>query len=115
MKKEKQRKPIGKAKITIKNVKGFLQGNLRKLKEKILKLPLDDYIKEQIEWRAEQVAIKSPECLEKGECYCGCTMPNKMYEDRGCEGWEVGNKSGPCYPDMMNKEDWEKFKSIWTT
>ena len=37
-------------------------------------------------------------------------MPQKAYENRGCEGWKKGGLSEPCYPDMLSKAEWEQFK-----
>lgn len=111
MKKEQSKELTKKLKLSLPNIKGFLQGNYRKFKWEVLKLPIEIDKKEQINRRFHLVSENSPECLQKGECYCGCGMPEKLYEDRGCEGWEEGKKTKPCYPDMMNKEDWEKYKT----
>lgn len=95
------------AKLTASNIKGFTQGNLREfLFDMDILLP-DSYIKEQSIYRLHQVAEKSPECLEAdGLCkICGCSITSKVYEDRGCS-----NSEKPCYPSMMSKLEWEKFK-----
>lgn len=85
--------------ITLKNIKAFIQGYFRKfLLDKLT------YIYEQVEYRKEQVAIKSPDCLN-GQCVkCGCKTPELFYADKPCE-----NK---CYDELKSKEDWIKFKNI---
>lgn len=94
-KKEKLADPIKRAKLTLRNALGYLQGNWRRL-------GVATHLWEQAIWRR----TKAPECMEKGECiYCGCEMIGKTLEDRGCE-----NPERYCYPDMMNKKDWEKYK-----
>ena len=84
--------------ITVENIRGYLQGNLRKF---LSTLPngVPDYIMEQIQYRLSEMDIN---CLERGYCPCNCSVPEKQYEDRSCERG--------CYPDMMSKEDWERYK-----
>lgn len=84
--------------ITPSNIKGFIQGNFRKFMEDYPGV-IEDYIYEQVQWR---LGIMDENCLINKQCPCTCSVPNKQYEDRQCEKG--------CYPDMMNKEDWEKFK-----
>lgn len=89
-----------KAKITPQNIKGFVQGWTRSLFDFFI----DPTILEQVEYRA----IKAKECVELGKCkHCSCSMPEKLYEDRGCS-----NEENPCYPPMMSTEVWEKFKTF---
>lgn len=92
-----------KAQITLPNIKGFLQGNFRKVLEDLDFLPL--HIKEQAIWRLSQVKEKSPECFNNDKClHCGCQVSAKIFEDRGC------SDSGKCYPPMMTEEQWKTFK-----
>ncbi len=92
-----------KAKITLPNIKGFLQGNLRLFLDSIGSLP--DHISEQAEWRLKQVEQMSPECIRSKECIkCGCEIFGKLVEDRKC------SNEPPCYPEMMSKEEWTIFK-----
>jgi len=64
------------------------------------------YIKEQIEWRREQVKSKSPLCWEQGSCIqCGCEIMGKTTADMGCENEPF------CYPEMMDKKTWKQFKT----
>lgn len=92
-----------KPKISFKNILGVFQFLKRsKLKNK-------NFINEQIIWRRVEVIKNEPECWESGHCIvCGCEILGKTMEDRGCSAIEVGEKQ--CYPDMMNKNEWEKYK-----
>jgi hypothetical protein len=84
--------------LTLSNIKGYIQGNLRKFLEDYPGV-IGDHVYEQVQWR---LGIMNEECLIKKECPCECTCPQKQYEDRACEK--------NCYPDMMEEEDWELFK-----
>lgn len=65
------------------------------------------HIFEQVEWRMEQVAEKSPECILDGKCkICKCTTPDLFYADKACS-----NKENPCYPELMDKDSWIYFKN----
>jgi hypothetical protein len=59
---------------------------------------------------------RSPLCWKRGTCQvCGCDILGKTMEDRACsisEHPELLERREPCYPEMMSKEDWEKYKSI---
>ena len=93
--------------ITLKNVKAFIQGYTRKF---MIDFFIDKlkYIFEQVEYRKEQVTEKSPECILNGECkICGCKTPELFYSDKGCS-----NLSDPCYPEMMSKKEWIRFKNL---
>lgn len=92
-----------KAKITLPNIKGFLQGNLRLFLDSIGSLP--EHISEQAEWRLKQVEKLSPECAKQEECvHCGCELYGKLLENRAC------SNNPSCYPEMMSKEEWAIFK-----
>jgi hypothetical protein len=84
-------------------MKGFLQGNWRKFKEDVLTIENPKHIKEQVLYRMSS----AKPCLENGSClYCGCDTPELFYEDRGCK-----DPNKKCYPEMMDEENWEKFKN----
>lgn len=91
---------MSKAKINFLNVKGFIQGNFRKLLEDFPGI-VEDHIYEQVQYR---LGIMDENCIKNKMCPCECAVPNKQYEDRSCENH--------CYPPMMDKENWEKFKSL---
>lgn len=58
------------------------------------------YIFEQIVWR---ISVMDIECYETGSCkLCGCDTTALQMADKQCDK--------PCYPSMMNKKEWLKFK-----
>lgn len=64
---------------------------------------MEDWRKEQVAWRVNQIAKKSPICLEVGYCKeCYCDFPDKLYETKACDI--------ECYPKWMHKKQWEEFK-----
>lgn len=92
--------------ITLKNVKAFIQGYIRKWTLDFFQNRLE-HILEQVEYRIDMVAEKSPECLMNGECkICHCATPALFYADKPCS-----NKETPCYGPMLNKQEWIKFKN----
>jgi hypothetical protein len=92
---------IGKYDYNLKNIKSFIQANIRMFVEKhgLDFIGLDPHIQEQITFR-ESVANK--ECLKNGYCKCNCILPDMFYADKTCED--------QCYPPMLNKKEWEEFK-----
>lgn len=89
-------------KITPKRIWGFFEGNLHRLIDKTGLASTTR--KEQTEWRRIQVRKISPECADKGECYCGCPVEGLIAATAGCE------EKNHCFPRRMNKENWEAFK-----
>jgi hypothetical protein len=86
-------------KITLKNIKHYIEGNLKMLGDKIHLLP--EHEKEQVAYRA---MICKDECVRLGYCaYCGCDIPGKLYVKESCNG-------GERFPDLMNKDDWAWYK-----
>lgn len=86
-------------KITLTNILQFIEGNLKMLGEKIHLLPVHE--KEQVAYRS---MICKEDCVKNGYCkYCGCDLPGKFYSTYSC------NK-GELFPDLMSKDEWEKFK-----
>ena len=99
-KRDKYKNP---AKLTGKNIKGYLQGNIRQLLALTDIMKPEPHILEQTQYRLHEVSLRSPECLTDDGCkHCGCNIPDKVFEDRACEG--------DCYPEMMNSKDWNDFK-----
>lgn len=93
-----------KAKATPKNIWSYIQGNLRyKLyysKNKLIKRLMRNHIREQIEVRIDSMDRK---CYYMGECkICGCATTALQMADKACDN--------PCYPEMMDKVTWNKFK-----
>lgn len=106
-----------KAKITPRNIYAVLQAFFRKKRRSIAGFELPDHMYEQIIWRRTQVMKKSPTCWESGKCIvCGCDILGKTIEDRACS--IIDDKESllsgkfPCYPAMLNKENWEKYKEL---
>lgn len=96
-----------KAKINLKNIKGFLQAHYRQVLDEFDYL--EPHIKEQAEFRLWRVKEKSPECYENNICtHCECEVSSKVFEDRACSAnW--------CYPELLSKEKWEEFKRVHPT
>lgn len=103
---------IGNYDITMKNIWAYIQGNSRKIADDfgpdIFKSPR--HIQEQIIWRE---VIHDKRCFKAGKCIvpgpngeqpCNCKVPDKFYSDKACEGG--------CYPKIMDKNTWDKFKQI---
>lgn len=45
----------------------------------------------------------SKECIINGSCIkCGCDTPELFFANRACEG--------NCYPKMMSKKQWYKYR-----
>ena len=96
---EQNKKPELTERITLSNIKGFIQGYSQLLLKSISEFIYPRYRWEQIVYRR----IKAEECMNLGDCkVCGCEMLGKTMEDRPCEGG--------CYPEMKDGSTWNKFK-----
>jgi hypothetical protein len=85
--------------ITWNNVYQFLEGNIKMLGDKLDMLPI--HIKEQVLFRSKKC---ENDCMKLGYCvHCGCDVPGKLYVKESCN-------NGSRFPDLMEKEDWEKYK-----
>lgn len=81
-----------------KKIKQYIEGNLNMLQDDLFGKPL--YFKEQVLYRAS----KCEDCYRLGKClYCGCELPGKHYVKASCN-------DGLRFPDLMNEEDWNKYK-----
>ena len=60
---------------------------------------LEPHLAEQWMWRLTK---SNPVCMNHGECFCGCPIPDLQLADKTCEN--------SCYPEMMDKEAWESYK-----
>lgn len=62
------------------------------------------HIKEQFIFRIETMKLseQGKKCFDSKECICGCAVPDLQLSDDACEG--------KCYPAMMDKDEWEKYK-----
>ncbi len=62
------------------------------------------HIWEQICYRLQ---VMDKECFNKGQCkICQCETTQLQMSSKRCEGI--------CYPTMMNKKEWERFKIAGT-
>lgn len=85
--------------ITITNILSFLEGNTKFYIDKLDLLP--KYYKEQVVWRA---SMCKESCLVENKCeHCGCNAERKLYVEQSCN-------DGKKFPDLMTKEEWEKYK-----
>ena len=88
--------------ITPKNVKAYIQGNLRMFfyYNPILRFLLPLHIYEQINYR---LFVMDKECYTNGACLkCGCATPALQMADKKC--------LGDCYPEMMDASKWTNHK-----
>lgn len=94
--------PTNPAPIDYKHMKRFIVSHFWMIVAK-LNIYYPKHIREQVQWRMS----KSLPCLENGSCLtCGCTTNLSFYLTKeGCD-----NLDNPCYPNMMSKEEWNKFK-----
>jgi hypothetical protein len=85
-------------KITINNIKQFIEGHLNKLEDDLFGKP--SHFKEQVLYRAS----KCEDCYRIGKCLtCGCNLPGKHYVTKSCN-------NGLRFPDLMEAEEWEQYK-----
>lgn len=82
-----------------KNILSYLEGNVKYYYDAIFGLPVD--IKDQILYR---LALCKDSCFTKDGCeYCGCDSIKKAFTEKSCN-------DGKKFPDLMSKEEWNKFK-----
>lgn len=86
-----------KAKINLKNIKGYLQAHYRQVLDDMGFL--EKHVYEQWVYR---IGVMDESCLINGMCPCECEVPAKQLEDRSCENH--------CYKNMLSKEEWEEYK-----
>src|SRR6478609_10766631 len=104
-------KPSKPAKINLTNIRKFIQGWYRfivyKLSEKKYLSKVSEELpfiaNDKVEQFKYRLTVMNKECLKSGSCIiCGCYTPQLQMTDASCEG--------NCYPPMMNKQEWEKYK-----
>lgn len=89
------------SKVTIKNIRQYLEGNAKFYLDKLNQLP--KYYKEQVVWRTSKCVDT---CMIKNEnkCeYCGCEASKKIYVEESCN-------DGKVFPNLMTKEEWDEYK-----
>lgn len=102
--------------LTFSHVKSFIQAKLRRavLSSDFINIlernNIDTYIflpkhkREQIIWRISmlQTHPQGKQCLINNECPCKCTTSEVILADSACDKL--------CFPEMLNVNDWEKYK-----
>lgn len=90
-----------KARITLKNIFYYIQGSLRyRFYYSKLKFLIPLHIREQIYYR---IMVMDEDCYSQGQCkLCGCSTTALQMANKACDK--------PCYPKMMNKKNWKKYK-----
>ena len=88
---------------TLNNILNYIQGNIRyQLYYSKFAFLIPIHIREQIDARINSM---DSQCYSEGQCkMCGCSTTALQMCDKACDK--------PCYPPMLNKEAWEKFKSF---
>lgn len=87
-----------KQKITIKNIKSYIEGNFQRSLEIAHMQPR--HIQEQIAYRR---LLCKDDCAVNNQCIiCGCDFKGKTSVAESC------NKER--FPDLMSKIDWELYK-----
>ena len=126
----KRRKQYSK-KLSLSNILNYAEAEVQAFKAEAG--TAEQYIVEQAIWRLSQVKEKSPGCMQAmGYCnvcdrkglanqhctycfdgmyteavgvrcqICGCDTKDLTFGIKSCEG--------QCYPERMNKEEWNQFK-----
>lgn len=85
-------------KITLSNIKQYIEGNTQLVLENLNLQP--DHLKEQIAYRR---LICKDDCAVEGKCIkCGCEFLGKTSVKQSC--------NSDRFPDLMDKENWDKYK-----
>lgn len=90
-----------KAKVNLKNMFYYMQGNLRyKLFYSKFAFLLNKHIREQIEVRIKSM---DKQCYMDGQCkICGCETTALQMANKACDK--------PCYPSMLSRNKWGSLK-----
>lgn len=86
-------------KLTISNIKNFLQAYSRKYYN--LLVGLSQHEQEQINYRyylCKDTCGINKECIK-----CGCDFPDKLFQIKTC--------NEDRFPDIMSRVKWEEFKT----
>ena len=87
-----------KQKITVKNIKSFLEGNIQLGLEQLHLQP--EHIQQQIAYRR---LLCKDDCAIQNKCViCGCDFKGKTSVQQSC------NKDR--FPDLMSNLEWIKYK-----
>jgi len=95
-----------KAQINLKNIKAYIQGNIRyQLYYSKFSFLIPKHIREQIQYRINSMDL---DCYTTGQCkLCGCNTTALQMSNKECDK--------PCYPVMQNKSNWKwlKLGGMW--
>ena len=89
------------AKVTIKNIVAYCQGNIRYhlYYSKNLGWLMRNHVREQIDYRINSM---NSMCYANGSCIeCGCQTPHLQMSNKACEG--------NCYPRMYDSYFWKGY------
>ena len=87
-----------KQKITVKNIKSFLEGNIQLGLEQLYLQP--EHIQEQIAYRR---LLCKDDCAIQNKCIiCGCDFKGKTSVKESC--------NPDRFPDLMSNLEWIKYK-----
>lgn len=84
--------------VSLLDVRNFLIGNFKYYYDKFVRYP--DFVQEQLQYRYDKC---KKDCIPNNACIgCGCPPIKKHFLTKSC--------NSDRFPDLMSKEDWEKFK-----
>ena len=84
--------------ITLSNIKSYLEGNGQRILEELKLQP--KHIQQQIAYRR---LLCNNDCAVQNKCIkCGCDFKGKTSVQQSC--------NPERFPDLMSKNDWNKFK-----
>lgn len=86
--------------FNIKNIASYVEGNAKYFFNQLRAYP--PHIQEQVAYRLYKC---KDDCVPEGKCkVCECPPKKKAFVNESCN-------NGERFPNLMNKEDWEKFKN----
>ena len=91
----------------------YIQGSTRFIAYKKFKWVLRKHIIEQVEWRRD---VAANPCYLNGTCLCcGCDTPAVFFSAKSCSVEKLSychtNGEKNCYPRLMSRKQWKKFKA----
>ena len=90
-------------KLNLKNILNYLGAEYNYWRSTSSFIDCPPHIQEQSIWRLNQVKQISPACFQGNKCInCGCDVIEESFGNSGCV---YG-----CYPDLLNRQEWETFK-----
>lgn len=92
----------------------YIQGTVRmNLYNGKFKWLLRKHILQQFEWRRDETPAKKCNAAHSCLC-CGCLTPDLFFADKPCstgkDKWCQDQELVQCYPAMMSRSEWNKYK-----